>query len=97
MNILIKYGSWPVIILPYCVFILSPNMYQFATPWKMVTYVFLTFFHPSTACLRVMSHVYSAFIFFCVLLVSIDGELETRFVCVYTVYRIIFWTPYRPD
>ena len=27
-------------------------------------YVFLTFFHPSTACLRVMSHVYSAFIFF---------------------------------
>ena len=37
MNILIKYGSWPVIILPYCVFILSPNMYQFATPWKMVT------------------------------------------------------------
>ena len=27
-------------------------------------YVCLTFFHPSTACLRVMSRVYSAFIFF---------------------------------
>ena len=27
-------------------------------------YMFLTFFHPSTACLRVMSRVYSSFIFF---------------------------------
>ena len=26
-------------------------------------YVFLTFFHPSTACLRVMSRVYSVVIF----------------------------------
>ena len=39
MNILVEYGSWPVIIWCYCVFILSPNMYQFATPWKMVTCV----------------------------------------------------------
>ena len=39
MNILLKYGSWPVIIWYYCVFILSPSMYQFATPWKMVTCV----------------------------------------------------------
>ena len=27
-------------------------------------YMFITFFHPSTACLRVMSRVYSSFIFF---------------------------------
>ena len=61
MNILIKYGSWPVIILPYCVFILSPSV-----PVRHTVengYVFLTFFHPSTTCLRVMSRVYSVVIF----------------------------------
>ena len=61
MNILIKYDSWPVIILPYCVFILSPSV-----PVRHTVengYMFITFFHPSTACLRVMSRVYSVVIF----------------------------------
>ena len=62
MNILIKYDSWPVIILPYCVFILSPSVPVRHTEEN--GYMFLTFFHPSTACLRVMSRVYSSFIFF---------------------------------
>ena len=95
MNILIKYGSWPVIIWCYCLY--TESQYVPVRHTVENGYIILTFFHPSTAYLRVMSHVYSAFIFLCVLLVSIDWELETRFVCVYTVYRIIFWTRYRPD
>ena len=62
MNILIKYDSWPVIIWHYCVFILSPSVPVRHTEEN--GYMFLTFFHPSTACLRVMSRVYSSFIFF---------------------------------
>ena len=70
MNILLKYGSWPVIIWYYCVFILSPSVPVRHTEEN--GYMFLTFFHPSTACLRVMSRVYSSFIFFCLLLFSTD-------------------------
>ena len=62
MNILIKYDSWPVIIWCYCVY--TESQYVSARHTEENGYMFLTFFHPSTACLRVMSRVYSSFIFF---------------------------------
>ena len=59
--------------------------------------MFLILFHPSTACLRVMWHVwFNRRLSFCLLLFSTIWELETRFVCLHIIYRLIFWRPYSP-
>ena len=107
MNIPIKYVSWPVIIWclffstiwRFCVLILSPIRISFATPTKIVS-MFLTIqFHPSTACLIVARlSVWRLFFgIFWYLLFSTESLSWKPDSCVYTVSRLIFWTPYRPD
>ena len=97
MNTLIKCGSWPgqlsfgVIVplywVPIC--ISSPHRGK----WLHVSNLL-----PPVHCMssRYVARLFGVY-FFCLLPFSTEWELETRFVCVYTVYRIIFWTPYRPD
>ena len=83
----------------FCVLILSPIRISFATPTKIVS-MFLTIqFHPSTACLIVARlSVWRLFFgIFWYLLFSTESLSWKPDSCVYTVSRLIFWTPYRPD
>ena len=73
----------------FCVLILSPIRISFAALTKMVS-TFLTIqFHPSTACLLVARlSVWRLFfwIFWFLLFSTIwEPELETRFVCIYSI------------